>query len=127
MCDKSYASRKRIRDHKKKKHGLRTNSVTLEKYVPFFQFDGEIKAREVKLTKLNDLLMERIEIENGVSKCKVCGKMSKNTSHAKEHAEIHMEGLIYECTECRKCFHTSLTLRKHEKRIHGKQNKSLDL
>ena len=47
--------------------------------------------------------------------CKVCEKESRSSNHAKEHAEIHMEGLKFTCQLCGKDFKTSNALRCHKK------------
>ena len=57
------------------------------------------------------------KIDNSTWQCNVCMKIQKNHSHAKEHAEIHIEGLSYSCDYCGKTCRTRGTLR-HHKRAH---------
>jgi len=92
---------------------LKTLSNELSSNVPSIQVDGDTKS-----LLLEDLIKESIEVENGVWKCKVCDKISKQANHAKEHAEIHIEGLSYPCVECGTALKTRVALRIHMKRKH---------
>merc|ERR1719186_1580943 len=83
--------------------------------VPLSQHDGEFKPDEDDLLSLNNALMGIFEFENGIWKCKVCGKISKNQSQAKEHGEIHIEGLSYPCEECGKSYASSASMRNHKR------------
>jgi len=83
--------------------------------VPLSQDNGESKPDEVDSFSLNNTLMGIFEFENGIWKCKVCGKVSKNQSQAKEHGEIHIEGLSYPCEECGKSYASSASMRNHKR------------
>lgn len=74
---------------------------------------------EVGIVTVKDVLKRIIESENGVRKCKVCGKISSSFAHAREHAEIHIEGLRYPCIECGKSLKTSSAMRQHKKKWHN--------
>ena len=55
--------------------------------------------------------------------CKVCGKVFGGSPghakiNAKEHVELHIEGLSYTCIHCEKSFRSKNTLRNHYYRIH---------
>ena len=61
--------------------------------------------------KINDM----IEKVDGTQRrrCIPCGKLSRGTSDAKEHAETHIEGLSFPCQYCEKTFRSRLSLKTH--------------
>ena len=50
--------------------------------------------------------------------CKTCGRMGKDLSNMKKHAEIHIEGISYECPHCDKTFRSKNSYSKHNSRCH---------
>ena len=92
------------------------NGMNLNEFL--VQLNGEAIPADGGSFSLKDMLMDNIEFENGAWKCKVCGKISKSQSTAKDHGEIHIEGLTYPCIECNKSYHTSPSLRQHLKIKH---------
>merc|ERR1712133_289159 len=64
---------------------------------------------------LETLIEKQIIGRSIVFVCKVCDKQSRSSNHAKEHAEIHMEGLKYTCQIRGKDFKTSNAFRCHKK------------
>ena len=50
--------------------------------------------------KIKELLIK----EEDYFKCTACGKISKDSSNMKRHAEVHIEGLSYECQICNSTF-----------------------
>ena len=50
--------------------------------------------------KIKEILIK----DDGFFKCTVCGKMSKDQRNMNKHAEIHIEGLSYECEFCNNTF-----------------------
>ena len=60
-----------------------------------------------------------LEKNEGVWKCKVCGKIAKQNCHIRIHAELHIEGMSYPCNLCNKIFHHRERLRKHISGIHS--------
>ena len=73
----------------------------------------EIIDQEIQLSNL-------IEKYSGGWKCKVCNKTVKNKSIIRQHAEIHIQGVIHSCSICKKTFSTSSLLRAHVNNIHLK-------
>ena len=61
-----------------------------------------------------DDLVEKTE--NGYT-CKACGKTMK-TLDIRRHAEIHIEGLSYDCQLCDKTFRSRMALANHRQDIH---------
>ena len=59
-----------------------------------------------------------VKAKNSMYVCNTCGKEFKNSSHIKEHVEIHIEGLQYCCNLCEKVFSTKHSLRSH-RRVHS--------
>jgi len=86
------------------------------------EIDNNFGEDETKSLSLHDMLRGIIECDDGVWKCKVCGKISKSQVHAKEHGEIHIDGLRYPCVECGKSLKTSCAMRQHMKRWHKAEN-----
>jgi len=64
------------------------------------------------------------KIENGKWQCNVCMKIQKSKNHAKEHAEIHIEGMSYPCDYCGKICRTTGALR-HHKRVHIRKQQDM--
>ena len=66
-----------------------------------------------------DDLVEKTE--NGY-RCKACGKMStsKFSSDIRRHAEIHIEGLSFDCQLCDKTFRSRIALNNHKLNNHRK-------
>jgi len=60
-----------------------------------------------------------IEKSEGVWKCKVCGKSSKDSGNIRRHAETHIEGLSYACHICSKNYPNRNGLRVHINMIHS--------
>ena len=70
-----------------------------------------------ELDRKLDEMIEREEYESGLKgcwKCKQCGKPSKSKSHALDHVEIHIEGLVFHCIHCSKPVPTRTGKRVHE-------------
>merc|ERR1712098_307760 len=59
---------------------------------------------------LNLQLKQMVERFEGVWKCRVCGKTSKDQSNFKRHAERHIEGTTHTCEKCFKNFNTKNSL-----------------
>ena len=71
----------------------------------------------VQLGVNNELLLQvnqMIEKNEGVWRCKVCGKMATQKGNIRLHAEIHIEGLSYSCNLCDKTFHNRMGLSQHK-------------
>ena len=58
-----------------------------------------------------------IEKNEGVWRCKVCGKTMKKDM--RRHAERHIEGMPYSCNLCDKTFSHRVGLRQHISGIHS--------
>ena len=50
--------------------------------------------------------------------CIPCGKLSRGTSDAKEHAETHIEGLSFPCQYCEKTFRSRHSRKQHSLKMH---------
>ena len=61
--------------------------------------------------KINDM----IEKVDGTMRrrCIPCGKLSRGSSDAREHAETHIEGLSFPCQYCEKTFRSRVSLKMH--------------
>ena len=56
-------------------------------------------------------------LSRGVSgkwQCNICNKESRDISHAKEHVEVHFEGLSFPCQNCERTFRSRCAFTKHK-------------
>ena len=60
--------------------------------------------------------------QNDEYHCNVCGYVSPKDNHMREHAEIHIAGLKFQCPDCKKLLTTRKNARSH-KRNHPTTNK----
>ena len=58
-------------------------------------------------------MIQRYEGEGGKYQCTTCGKVSSQKSNAKDHAELHFDGLSFPCSHCSKSFRSRRILRYH--------------
>jgi hypothetical protein len=67
-----------------------------------------------------DLQVEQmIEKNEGLWKCKVCGKTAARKQHVQRHAETHIEGVSHVCHICSKTLSTRDNLRLHISGYHS--------
>ena len=72
------------------------------------------QGNEVDIRFINQLAGEHVIYDDKSFKCKVCGKSFKQVSHLKEHNQIHMSDLKFQCCLCETLFNTSMALRGHK-------------
>ena len=84
------------------------------------------------IDELDRKLEEMIEKEEGINgssifswKCKQCGKPCRSKSHAVEHAELHVEGLVFSCKYCSRTVHSRSLKRRHEATCIDNPNKGV--
>ena len=84
------------------------------------------------IEELDRKLEEMIEKEEGMNgssifswKCKQCGKPCRSKAHAVEHAELHVEGLVFYCKYCSRSVHSRSLKRRHEATCNVNPNKAL--
>ena len=66
-----------------------------------------------------DIQIEEMIVKNeGVWKCKVCGKTATKTN-IRNHAETHIEGMSHACNICSKTYPNRQALRVHISGIHS--------
>ena len=89
----------------------------------FSSFNGSLTVQDT--SELDKTVEDLIVEENGIMKCKVCGKIAKGTrksntrQNLRKHVEIHIAGLTFECDICNKDFRLSESLRTHRRRCHN--------
>ena len=67
------------------------------------------------IEELNSYIEKLItQTENG-HKCNICNKISGYKSHMREHMEIHIDGLSFECKLCGKSLRSRTSHRNHRK------------
>ena len=87
-----------------------------EAYPPPHQFS--VAKFDTNITELDHQIEEMVEKQEGLWKCKVCGKSRTNKQHIKKHVEIHIEGMSHICHICSKTFGTRPSLNIHVNSIH---------
>ena len=65
---------------------------------------------------INDMI-EKVDDNGSRRRCIPCGKISSNTTHAREHAETHIDGLSFPCNYCDKTFRSRPNLRDHIRKV----------
>ena len=88
-----------------------TRNITEEVY--FYSKTRKIIHNE-KLKEVENLLVK----VGDLWKCKACDKTLKQKTKLRIHAEIHVEGLSYQCKTCTKIFSTQNNLWSHISHIH---------
>ena len=73
---------------------------------------------EVGLTEVGQKIKELIAKTTVGFICTACGKMGKDHSNMRKHAETHIKGLSYNCQECDRTFKSKNTLSSHNTRFH---------
>ena len=68
-----------------------------------------------------------IEKNEGLWRCKVCEKTDKQKSNIRQHAEIHIEGVVHTCHICSKSFQTRRSLHDHMSFKHSDQSFVCDI
>ena len=63
--------------------------------------------------ELDHQIEQMIEKNDGLWKCKVCGKTTKYVHVIKNHAETHIEGVSHTCHICNKSSSTRVALKIH--------------
>merc|ERR1719418_421280 len=91
----------------------------------------EYKSRERKLAVHSTSLVNqpegsidaKVAVDDLVEKttegwmCRTCGKITKNSSDIRRHAESHIEGLSFSCQLCDKTFRSRNSMATHSSRI----------
>ena len=76
----------------------------------------------INIEELDAKILEHIEkTVNGNWMCNICEKNMRFKSHAKEHVEIHFDGLSFPCQQCSFVCRSRHALRIHTIRTHKKQ------
>jgi len=82
----------------------------------------ESNGGKIQINTNSDLdlqILEMIEKSDGVWKCKVCGRTAIKSTHIKDHAESHIEGISHACHICNNSFSTRNSLRNHINGFHS--------
>ena len=75
----------------------------------------EVKSSEELNNELDQQLNKMYKKQSdGTFSCNSCGKISMRKFNAREHAELHVEGLIFNCNQCGSSFSTRHNLRSHK-------------
>ena len=90
--------------------------------------DDRIKEKPVVSVQSSDIqsleeLDQKVEESysrnsDGLFACHYCPKIFKNKGHAKEHVEIHFEGLAFPCQFCDSILRSRSSLRTHYNKCH---------
>ena len=68
--------------------------------------------------ELDEKIKENLSRVDGTKKwqCIICNQVSRDLTAAKEHVEVHFEGLSFSCQDCDKTFRSRNTLMSHKAR-----------
>ena len=69
-----------------------------------------------RVNELDKTVDSLFESENGLFKCKVCGKTNSKKQNMQKHVEIHIEGLSFDCDLCNKTLRSRESLCNHKSR-----------
>ena len=91
------------------------SNIMLPKYERIIAIESE---NFNSIEELDHKIEEMIErLEGRTRKCKICGKISRDSMVARDHAETHIDGLSFPCKLCNKIFRTRNSLRKHSEKL----------
>ena len=75
-----------------------------------------VSANCENIEELDEKIEEMIQrCEGRKFECKTCGKVSSQKSNARDHAELHFDGLSFPCSHCDKSFRSRASHRHHVK------------
>ena len=98
----------------KNKERFYSKNMNNENEEPFTMNSTEFSS----LTDLDRKIDEKmIKDPKGGYICAVCNKRQRNRGHAKEHIEIHFEGLSFKCDSCERVMKTRNSMRVHISRV----------
>ena len=83
------------------------------KYLHVVNVNGDKTVCVSDNSEVEEKIEQLIERREGRHHCRSCDYSSPNRGHAKEHAELHIEGLSYSCQFCDKIFRLKHSLRCH--------------
>ena len=117
-CKKSIVSKERSKDEVKL-------SNTENTQMQIINFDGQLSVTDIDINELEKRIEDLIDEEDGIMKCKVCGRTSSASTkvnmrqNLKKHVEIHINGLSVDCHLCNKTFRSRESLRIHKHKRHS--------
>ena len=79
---------------------------------------GEEKRQLKTNSEISLQINEIIEKNEGVWRCKICGKTATANSNIRNNAELHIEGISHDCHICSKTFTNRNNLKVHISRNH---------
>ena len=96
-----------------------TENVDDVEKISQFGVNETIKMNSVEfqtVEELDEKIKENLSRVDGTKKwqCLICNLVSGQISNAKEHVEVHFEGLSFLCQNCDKSFRSRGYLRKHK-------------
>ena len=77
-----------------------------------------ITKNDTSIADLMEMISQMMEKVDGLYKCKVCKKETRDKTHLGRHIGSHIEGTTLTCGYCPKKFSSRESLRKHKKKAH---------
>ena len=75
---------------------------------------------ELNAQEIDKKLDEMFSVDtSGMYNCNYCSRVSNKKSNMREHAEVHVDGLIFSCNFCDKSYRSHSALRTHNRRHHA--------
>ena len=100
-------------------------SNTENTQMQIINFDGQLSVTDIDINELEKRIENLIDEEDGIMKCRVCGRTSNASTkvnmrqNLKKHVEIHINGLSVDCHLCNKTFRSRESLRIHKHKRHS--------
>jgi len=77
------------------------------------EFIDHLDASNTSITEYDEKVLGFVSKSGDVWTCNGCAYSSKNKTHVKEHAEMHVEGYSHTCNYCGKVYSVKRSLRQH--------------
>ena len=88
------------------------NKMVIKDEEPFTMDSPEFSTLKELDERIDDILIQGKDPKGGYI-CTFCNKKHRNRGHAKEHIEIHFEGLSFKCHSCERIMKTRNSMRVH--------------
>ena len=134
LCSKIFTTRMRLASHKHLNHRGDIKKTCIRKpetkqnirrsTTETMTILVQNKQNNKKAEEVDNLLLR----VGDLWKCKICDKTSpyRKKSKLRDHAEIHVEGLSYQCQHCSRIFPTKRRLWEHNIKIHNNFKSTTD-